>query len=81
MYRNDKRHSHGTLLPNLYFSLQIVIVLLILSLIMQFVELLNLGLPVVLMSLFASMILIMYFLIRRKRVIQRQDLYHSEEKH
>ena len=75
MYRDEKRHACGSLKPNVYFLLQIISVLLLLSLVLQLFELFNLGVPVVLASYFISVALVMYFLIRRKRVIQRQEWY------
>ena len=75
MYRNEKRRACGSLKPNVYFLLQIISVLLVLSLVLQLIELFNFGVPVELASYFISIAFVMYFLIRRKRVIQRQEWY------
>ncbi|QOY52762.1 hypothetical protein [Candidatus Sulfurimonas baltica] len=78
MRRNEKRHSSGTLLPNIYFSLQVIGVLLILSLVIQLVKLFDLAFPIILISCFIAIGFVFYFLIRRKIVIQRQDIYHKK---
>ncbi|QOY53988.1 hypothetical protein HUE87_08790 [Candidatus Sulfurimonas marisnigri] len=78
MRRDEKRQSYGTLLPNIFFSLQVIAILLILSLIVQFVELFNLAIPIILISCFIAIGFVFYFLIRRKNIIQRQDIYHKK---
>ena len=65
---NDNRRHVGPLMPNIYFSLQVIIVLLILSMILQF----NPGTGVVYVSIVISIVSIGYFLIKRKDVLNRQ---------
>ncbi|MCK4973976.1 MAG: hypothetical protein KAR81_01870 [Sulfurimonas sp.] len=65
---NDKRRYVGPLMPNIYFSLQVIIVLLILSMILQF----NPGTGVTYISIVISIVSIGYFLIKRKDVLNRQ---------
>jgi len=79
MYSNEKRHACGSLKPNLYFLLQIISILLLLLLVLQLVELFNLGVHIILISSFIAIALIMYFLIRRKKVLQRQKWFCSHE--
>lgn len=79
MYSNEKRHASGMLKPNLYFLLQAVIVLLILYLFIQAADWFKLGVVPVFVASFISIALIMYFLVRRKRVIQRQVWYSDED--
>ena len=79
MYSNEKRRSSGPLVPNIYFLLQVVVVLLVLSLFMQLADYLELGVVPRFIASFMSIATIMYFLVQRKRVIQRQEFYHSED--
>ena len=65
---NDNRKYVGPLMPNIYFSLQVIIVLLILSMILQF----NPGTGVVYVSIVISIVSIGFFLIKRKDVLNRQ---------
>ena len=72
MYRNDKRHSHGQLMPNIYSILQVIVLTLVLSLIVQLTGIFELDIFVLLLSALISIGVVFYILIRRKRVIQRQ---------
>jgi len=65
---NDKRTSKGSLLPNIYFLLQVVIVLLIASIVYK----LNFGGPTNYIVVVVSITSVLYFLIRRREIIHRQ---------
>ncbi len=78
MRRNEKRTAHGTLKPNLYFLLQLSAVMLLLSIFMQLAEWFKFGDVSIFIACFASIFPVMYFLVKRKRAIQRQDNYHLE---
>jgi len=65
---NEKRTSKGSFLPNIYFLLQVIIVLLVASIVYK----LNFGGPTNYIVVVVSIISILYFLIRRKEVILRQ---------
>lgn len=80
MRRNEKRHANGPLLPNVYFLLQVGAVGLLLSIFLQISKVYQISDVTVFISYVISAIAIMYFLVKRKTAIQRQDLYHSENK-
>jgi hypothetical protein len=65
---SEKRKHVGPLMPNIYFSLQATIILLILYIVFQF----DFPTGVKYVSVAISIIFIAYFLIRRKEVLNRQ---------
>ena len=72
MYSNDKRHSCGAFQPNLYCLLQVLILLIVLSIIVQIKTIYELGVYILLIAVFLSIATIFYILYQRKRVMHRQ---------
>lgn len=80
MINNEHRHAHGSMIPNLFFLLQTIVVLLILLILIQISDMLNFSGVFILISCAVAVAFLMYFLVRRKRVIQRQVWYTDEDK-
>ena len=65
---NEKRHSRGALKPNIFFSLQIIIVCIIAYIVIQF----NFGTGVTYIIIVTSIIFIILFFMRRNEIINRE---------
>ena len=68
MKHDDKRKSSGVLMPNIFFALEVTIALLIVNMAFQFD--LTPGFTYLILIVFC--ISIVYFIIQRRRVLDRQ---------
>lgn len=69
MRLHEQRTSTGSLKPNIYFLLQVAITILIVYIILQF----NLSTGAIYIVTITFIISIAYFLIKRKKVLDRQN--------
>lgn len=72
MQINDKRHFHGSTMPNIFFSLQMAIIFLLLSILSQLSVLFDFGTPALYFSIVIAFALVVYCLVVRRDVINRQ---------
>ncbi|MCF6341167.1 MAG: hypothetical protein L3J10_10540 [Sulfurimonas sp.] len=68
MHIHERRRSHGTYKPNLFFLLQIIIICFIAYIIIQF----NFGTGIAYTTVAISIMFIIYFYMRRNEVINRE---------
>jgi len=68
MGHNERRSSHGTFKPNIYFLLQVIIICIIAFIIIQF----NLGTGVTYIVVVISVMFTIHFFMKRNQIVNRE---------